>query len=150
MRSTPRHRCGFAWQLGSHSGWFNERASRLPRGCASTCAFRRSVGALIVVRSSSHDGTQVRPALAYSNTRFRLARNRAAELGISPETWDRWVKEQRLPSPSPGFPTSAPRWRWADVDRKMSGKPDNDADAFVASAGKLRNGSKKGRRRALT
>jgi hypothetical protein len=74
----------------------------------------------------------------------------AAELGISPETWDRWVKEQRLPSPSPGFPTSAPRWRWADVDRKMSGKPDNDADAFVASAGKLRNGSKKGRRRALT
>ncbi len=74
----------------------------------------------------------------------------AAELRISPETWDRWVKEQRLPSPAPGFPASAPRWRWADVDRKMSGKPDNDADAFVASAGKLRNGSEKGRRRALT
>ena len=74
----------------------------------------------------------------------------AAELRISPETWDRWVKESRLPSPSPGFPTSAPRWRWADVDRKMSGKPDNDADAFVASASKLRNGSEKGRRRALT
>jgi hypothetical protein len=32
----------------------------------------------------------------------------------------------------------------------MSGKPDNDADAFVASAGKLRNGSKKGSGRALT
>jgi hypothetical protein len=74
----------------------------------------------------------------------------AAELRISPETWDRWVKEQRLPSPSPGFPPSAPRWRWADVDRRMSGKPDNDADAFVASADKLRNGSEKGRRRALT
>jgi hypothetical protein len=74
----------------------------------------------------------------------------AAELGISPQTWDQWVKDGRLPSPSPGFPTSAPRWRWADVDRKMSGKPDSDAAAFVASAGKLRNGSKKDRRRALT
>jgi hypothetical protein len=74
----------------------------------------------------------------------------AAELRISPETWDRWVKERRLPSPSPGFPSSAPRWRWADVDRRMSGKLDNDADAFVAAASKLRNGSEKGRRRALT
>jgi hypothetical protein len=74
----------------------------------------------------------------------------AAELGISPETWDRWVKEQRLPPASPGFPKSSPRWRWADVDRRLSGKPDNDADAFVASAAKLRNGSEKGRRRALT
>jgi hypothetical protein len=74
----------------------------------------------------------------------------AAELGISPQTWDQWVKDGRLPSPSPGFPPSAPRWRWADVDRKMSGKPANDADAFVALADKLRNGSKKDRRRALT
>jgi hypothetical protein len=74
----------------------------------------------------------------------------AAELRISPETWDRWVKDARLPSPSPGFPSSTPRWRWADVDRRMSGKPDNDADAFVASASKLRNGSEKGHRRALT
>ena len=74
----------------------------------------------------------------------------AAELGISPQTWDQWVKDGRLPFPSPGFPPSVPRWRWADVDRKMSGKPDNDADAFVASAGKLRNGSKKERRRAAT
>jgi hypothetical protein len=74
----------------------------------------------------------------------------AAELGISPQTWDQWVKDGRLPSPSPGFPRSAPRWRWADVDRKMSGKPDNDADAFVASASKLRNGSKKEGRRAVT
>ena len=74
----------------------------------------------------------------------------AAELRISPQTWDQWVKEGRLPSPSPGFPPSAPRWRWADVDRKMSGKFENDADAFVASADKLRNGSEKGRRRAIT
>jgi hypothetical protein len=74
----------------------------------------------------------------------------AAECCVSPETWDRWEKEGRLPSPAPGFPLSTPRWRWADVDRKMSGKPDNDADAFVASAGKLRNGSKKDRQRALT
>jgi hypothetical protein len=74
----------------------------------------------------------------------------AAEFCVSPETWDRWDKEGRLPSPAPGFPPSTPRWRWADVDRKMSGKPDDDAEAFVASACRLRNGSKKGRGRAAT
>jgi endonuclease YncB( thermonuclease family) len=52
----------------------------------------------------------------------------AAEFCVSPETWDRWDREGRLPSPAPGFPPSTRRWRWADVDRKISGKPDNDAE----------------------
>jgi hypothetical protein len=30
----------------------------------------------------------------------------AAEFCVSPETWDRWEKEGRLPSPAPGFPPS--------------------------------------------
>jgi hypothetical protein len=36
----------------------------------------------------------------------------------------------QLPKPSPGFPTSTPRWRWADVDTKLSGSA-NDAPAFT-------------------
>jgi hypothetical protein len=71
----------------------------------------------------------------------------AAELVISPATWDQWVADGRLPAPAPGFPANAPRWRWADVDRRMSGKVDSDADAFVAAAGKLRHGPNKGRGR---
>src|SRR5882724_12051308 len=47
----------------------------------------------------------------------------AAELEISPETWDRWVKSGRLPPPAPGSSPDAPRWRWEDVDNRMSGKP---------------------------
>ena len=39
----------------------------------------------------------------------------AAELRISPETWDTWVEKKILPEPSPGFPASDPRWRWEDV-----------------------------------
>lgn len=67
----------------------------------------------------------------------------AAELGISPDTWDRWVGDGRLPKPAPGFPESTPRWRWVDVDRKLAGKVDNDADAFVSAAANFRRGTKK-------
>jgi hypothetical protein len=46
----------------------------------------------------------------------------AGELLISPDTWDQWVKEGRLPPPFDTFPASTPRWRWADGDRKLSGR----------------------------
>jgi hypothetical protein len=62
----------------------------------------------------------------------------AAELIISPETWDRWVAAGILPPVAPGFPETTPRWRWADVDRKMSGGTASGADAFIAAASKLR------------
>ena len=45
----------------------------------------------------------------------------AAELLISTDTWDQWVKEGRLPQPCDTFPSGTPRWRWEDVDRKLSG-----------------------------
>lgn len=70
----------------------------------------------------------------------------AAELRISPETWDNWVDRGILPPPAPGFPSSTPRWRWADVDRKLAGQSVSDADQFVAAAGRL-NGASKGRKR---
>lgn len=46
----------------------------------------------------------------------------AAELQISPDTWDHWVKDGTLPPACDTFPTGTPRWRWEDVDRKLSGR----------------------------
>jgi hypothetical protein len=43
----------------------------------------------------------------------------AAELLISPDTWDEWVKEGRLPQPCDTFPSGTPRWRWEDVEGKL-------------------------------
>jgi hypothetical protein len=68
----------------------------------------------------------------------------AAELGISPETWDRWVRDGILPAPAPGFPPSTPRWRWSDVDRKLAG---NGAEAtaldqYLAGIEKIRGPKK--------
>jgi hypothetical protein len=53
----------------------------------------------------------------------------AAELQISADTWDQWVKEGRLPPASDGFPAGAPRWRWEDVDRKLSGRVEETVSA---------------------
>ncbi|MCA6108175.1 helix-turn-helix transcriptional regulator [Bradyrhizobium cenepequi] len=71
----------------------------------------------------------------------------AAELLISPDTWDQWVKEGRLPPPCDAFPSGAPRWRWADVDRKLSGKQAADTtDAAITGA--MNFGKKSGNRRS--
>jgi hypothetical protein len=69
----------------------------------------------------------------------------AAELQISPDTWDQWVKEGRLPPPCDTFPAGTPRWRWEDVDRKLSGTKAADADS--AMRGALKFGKKKRNRR---
>jgi hypothetical protein len=58
----------------------------------------------------------------------------AAELRISPDTWDQWVKEGRLPPSCPTFPESTPRWRWEDVDRKLSGKVASDTTDMMMQA----------------
>jgi hypothetical protein len=55
----------------------------------------------------------------------------AAELEISPDTWDQWVADGLLPATAPGFPESTPRWRWADVDAKLSGKIVNQIDPYM-------------------
>jgi len=71
----------------------------------------------------------------------------AAELEISPATWDRWVEDGRLPPPAPGFPESTPRWRWLDVEQRMSGKPVESQDPYVVAVTRLPHGEKKDRRR---
>jgi hypothetical protein len=70
----------------------------------------------------------------------------AAELQISPDTWDQWVKEGRIPPPCDSFPAGIPRWRWEDVDRKLSGT--KVADIGAAMRGAANFGKKKGSRRA--
>jgi hypothetical protein len=46
----------------------------------------------------------------------------AAELQVSPDTWDKWVKDGVLPPPCNTFPEGTSRWRWEDVDRKLTGQ----------------------------
>ena len=69
----------------------------------------------------------------------------AAELQISPDTWDVWVKEGRIPPSCDQFPVGTPRWRWEDVDRKLSSKQAPQQDAAILGAAKF--GQKKGIRR---
>jgi len=65
----------------------------------------------------------------------------AAELGISPETWDRWADTGILPPPALGFPTSTPRWKWTDVESWLAGKPEPDTeDPFIAGARRMKDG----------
>jgi hypothetical protein len=72
----------------------------------------------------------------------------AAELLISTDTWDQWVKEGRLPPSCDTFPSGTPRWRWEDVDRKLSGRTASDT-TDAAMRGALRFGQKKGNRRGV-
>jgi hypothetical protein len=72
----------------------------------------------------------------------------AAELGISPETWDRWVRDGLLPPAASEFPSSTPRWRWQDVDHKLAGNgADSTAlDQYLAGIEKIREPKKNSRR----
>ena len=69
----------------------------------------------------------------------------AAELQISPDTWDQWVKDGTLPAACTAFPASTPRWRWEDVDRKLSGRTVVGIDAALKGAANF--GKKPGSRR---
>jgi hypothetical protein len=61
----------------------------------------------------------------------------AAELQISTETWDKWVKEGVVPPPCPAFPAGTLRWRWEDVDRKLSGHVASDNEAKSITTAEL-------------
>jgi hypothetical protein len=70
----------------------------------------------------------------------------AAELAISPTTWDKWVKEGVLPPPVPGLPE--PRWNWVDVQARILGKAQADhSNDIVAAAARFGHGQTKNRNR---
>jgi hypothetical protein len=74
----------------------------------------------------------------------------AAELAISPQTWDRWVDAGILPPCAPGFPVDSPRWRWADVDNKLAGRKASVSivSEYLAGVEKLRGPKKESGREA--
>jgi hypothetical protein len=69
----------------------------------------------------------------------------AAELQISPDTWDQWVKDGTLPPACTAFPTGTPRWRWEEVDRKLAGRAVIGLEAALQGAANF--GKKPGGRR---
>lgn len=76
----------------------------------------------------------------------------AAELCISPETWDAWVRSGTLPRACPATDSSgAPRWRWADVDAALCGQATHALpsapDPYMPRAGDGER-AKRGRRAA--
>lgn len=77
----------------------------------------------------------------------------AAELCVSPATWDRWVADGKLPAPFPTFPGGLPRWRWQDVEQFLTGAEivsqaeAPTMDPFIASAGNFRNVTPKDKHR---
>jgi hypothetical protein len=70
----------------------------------------------------------------------------AAELCISPDTWDEWVKVGRLPRAT-FYKGRIPRWRWSDVDAILKGSGANvDKEPFFRID--LDGKTSKGRRKA--
>lgn len=73
----------------------------------------------------------------------------AAELCISPETWDDWVRGGHLPKAV--YINGSPRWRWQDVDITISGRGAvglaSQADPYMPGA-KHGQGPQRGRRAA--
>lgn len=67
----------------------------------------------------------------------------AAELVISPETWDRWVESGVLPPPVKKIPDGTVRWRWSDVERKLSDEDTEPAanDPFMDGARRMKHGA---------
>jgi hypothetical protein len=71
----------------------------------------------------------------------------AAELCISPETWDRMVAAGELPKADQCFFGTMPRWEWTAVQAHLKGSSERAtmvADAYVLGA---QNAKAEGKRR---
>lgn len=76
----------------------------------------------------------------------------AAEICVSPATWDEWVKAGIIPQPCDlGISGTTPRWRWVDVDDALSRRgrfaDEYQPEPFFRGAS---NGQDKDRRRAAS
>jgi predicted DNA-binding transcriptional regulator AlpA len=69
----------------------------------------------------------------------------AAELRVSPSTWDEMVECGQLPKPIRlGRMGTIHRWRWADVDRALRGDDPEPLEPYFRG---LKNGTAKDRKR---
>jgi predicted DNA-binding transcriptional regulator AlpA len=90
-------------------------------------------------------------ALASRLTAYVTREEGAAELRVSPSTWDEMVDCGQLPKPHRlGRMESILRWRWANVDsrlRGLSGQDDHHADPEPYFRERVRHGTTKERKR---
>jgi predicted DNA-binding transcriptional regulator AlpA len=72
----------------------------------------------------------------------------AAELRISPSTWDELVKSGQIPKPIRlGRTGTILRWRWADVDRSLHSDDAGPPEPYFRGLG---DGTAKDRKRNAT
>ena len=72
----------------------------------------------------------------------------AAELRVSPSTWDEMVECGQLPRPIRlGRMGTILRWRWADVDRSLRGEDADPPEPYFRGSG---NGTAKDGKRNAT
>jgi predicted DNA-binding transcriptional regulator AlpA len=84
-------------------------------------------------------------ALSARLTAYVTREEGAAELRISPSTWDELVDSGHIPKPIRlGRMGTILRWRWADVDSRLRG---DDADTPEPYFRGLGNGTAKDRKR---
>jgi predicted DNA-binding transcriptional regulator AlpA len=84
-------------------------------------------------------------ALSARLTAYVTREEGAAELRISPSTWDELVDSGQIPKPIRlGRMGTILRWRWADVDSRLRG---DDADTLEPYFRGLGNGTAKDRKR---
>jgi hypothetical protein len=61
----------------------------------------------------------------------------AAELCISPETWDEWVKTGILPPPRYlGTTGKNPRWKWSEVEARLDRGAEWSPEPFFREVGR--------------
>ena len=84
-------------------------------------------------------------ALSARLTAYVTREEGAAELRISPSTWDELVDSGQIPKPIRlGRMGTILRWRWADVDSRLRG---DDSDTLEPYFRGLGNGTAKDRKR---
>jgi predicted DNA-binding transcriptional regulator AlpA len=87
-------------------------------------------------------------ALSPRLTAYVTREEGAAELRISPSTWDEMVESGQIPKPiRVGRGGAILRWRWADVDSRLRGDESEPAEPYFRG---LPNGAAKDRKRDAT
>lgn len=125
---------------------FKRAARRDPRpGLQSgTTELMHDEGASL--RSKSRSRAKLRPIERSRPACYVDREGGAAELSISPETWDRMVATGELPKATIYLLGRYPRWRWMDVDAWLSSGKEHENVALDPFVEAVANGAKTQRR----